>query len=33
MADAQRAHHQFDRIGQLFLDHGQALLGLLLTQK
>jgi hypothetical protein len=28
MADAQRAHHQFDRVGQLFFDHRDPLLGL-----
>jgi len=28
MPHPQRAHHQLDRVGQLLLDHGQALLGL-----
>jgi len=28
MAHAQRAHHQFHRVGQLLLDHRKALLGL-----
>ncbi len=28
MTDAQAAHHQFDRLGKLFLDHRQTLLGL-----